>query len=799
MKMSLNWLLEFVETDLEPESLARRLTETGTEVEGMEKPCARFKGAVSARIEKLEIHPERKDLYVAEIETGTGKAVCVSAAPNLELHACVPYGPPGSVLADGTKIGKRDFDGIKSEGMMLSAEEIGLPDVADEFGILKLDPWTPPGKDIRKLLGLDDLVFDLSITPNRGDLLSIKGLAVEVAGIVPGSRLLQTKETFPSAGNWLGDFEGVRLEDPDCSLYVLGYADSVSIRPSPVSSRVRLCLAGMRPVSNIVDATNLVMLSTGQPLHAFDADLLPGKEITVRSARDGETIVTLDGKERSLTTEDLLITSGGVPIALAGVMGGLHTEINENTRVILIESANFDSIRVSRTSRRLSLPSEASYRYARIVDPQKAKPAVCEIFGLLSSWKAARPLGMVVEGSEGEKFPKTVPLEKKTLEKILLTDDQEMASGILKGLGFEEAAVQKSRKVYRVPSYRPDVSIEEDLVEEVARVWGYDKIPSRLPLGTREPGDRTDRIRCKEALRGVAMARGYVEVVTYSFISPEMLGKMGVVGADPRARALPLANPISRDQSVMRTLLAPGLLKAVESNLRSGWRRPIRLFEVGAVFLEDPSTELGVSEKLFIGGVACPGRDYPSPWGKEAVDDFFSVKGDVEALAASRGLDVRMVSHEEPFGHAGQTAAILLEGESIGYLCRIKPSLQEKLSIPEPVYLFEMDMEHLINGEPARFGEPFRYPAVYRDISLLAEKETPSEVVACDIRKEAAETLSELRLFDVYEGEGIPAGKRSLAFSLAYRSAERTLRDDEVDEAHERLRENLSRKGYVLR
>lgn len=799
MRVCLNWLREFVDFDLDAEGLARRLTETGTEIEAMDRPCPRFRGAVSARIEKLEVHPGRKDLNIAEVETGSGKAVCVSAAPNLELHSVVPYGPPGCVLADGAVLGKRDFHGVKSVGMMLSAEEIGLPELADEFGILKLDGTVPPGRDIRQILGLDDLVLDVSITPNRGDLLSVAGLAREVAGIAEGSRLLKTEGPWPAAEGWSGGFEGIGLEDPDCPLYALGYADTVSMEPSPLSARVRLCLSGMRPVSNIVDATNLVMLSTGQPLHAFDAELLPGKEITVRSARPGETLVTLDGKNRALTREDLLITSGGVPIALAGVMGGLDTEINEKTRSILIESANFDSIRVSRTSRRLSLPSEASYRYARIVDRRKAQAAVGEIFGLLSSWKAARPRGMIVEGAAGGPFVRTVALREKTLRKILLTGDMDLASGILGGLGFEEAEREEKRRVYRVPSYRPDVAIEEDLVEEVARVWGYDKIPSRLPPVTRGPGDRTDRIRCRQVLRDTAMARGYVEAVTYSFISPETLKKMGIAGDDPRAKAMPLANPISKDQSVMRTFLAPGIFNAVVSNLRTGWRGPIRIFEIGAVFIEDPDSELGVDEKLRIGGGVCPGRDPRSPWKEEGRDDFYSAKGDVEAFAASRGLDIHFGPHEEPFGHNGQTAAILRGRRPLGYLCRVKPSIQEAFSIPEPVFLFEMELEPFIGGEPARFGSPFRYPAVYRDISLLVARETPADAVKGDIRAAAAETLKELSLFDMYEGGGIPSDKRSLAFSLAYRSGERTLRDDEVDEAHERLRENLSRRGYILR
>ncbi|MEA3508718.1 MAG: phenylalanine--tRNA ligase subunit beta, partial [Synergistota bacterium] len=370
MLVSLNWLKELVDIDADPQVLARRLTDTGAEVEDTETPAPMFRGAVTARVESLEKHPAKGGLIVARVSAEGRKGVCVTAAANLAAGDLVPWGPPGCTLADGAVLGPRDFEGVVSDGMMLSADEIGFPDLAAEFGILRLDSDMPVGVDVRKVLGLDDVVFDVAITPNRGDLLSMTGMAREVYGVIADSKLKRYDLPVPGENRtWSVDFRGVTLSDPDCPVYGLGLTTGIRIAPSPVSVRMRLILAGMRPISNIVDATNLMMLMTGQPLHAFDADRLPAPEITVRSAKNGEKIVTLDEKERLLTEDDLVISSGGEAIGLAGVMGGANSEIWEGTRNVLLESAHFRGPRVSRTYRRLGLASEAAYRFARTVDP----------------------------------------------------------------------------------------------------------------------------------------------------------------------------------------------------------------------------------------------------------------------------------------------------------------------------------------------------------------------------------------------------------------------------------------------
>lgn len=795
MFVSLNWLKEFVEIPVDAQTLARRLTDTGSEVDGMEIPVPLFRGAITARVSSIRTHPTKPDLFVLSVDALEKKGICVTAARNLREGDIVPWGPPGCILADGTSISARDFDGIVSEGMVLSAEEIGLPEIADEFGILRMGPEYASGADVREVLGLNDTILELSITPNRGDLLSMTGIAREVFAVLPGSVLKPLDLKLPPKADLLSGFRGITLDDPGCPFYTLGVIDNVRIAPSPMSVRVRLVLAGMRPVSNVVDATNIVMLLLGQPLHAFDASGLPADEITVRSASEGEAILTLDGKSRVLDGSDLVITSGGQAVGLAGVMGGRESEIGADTKRVLLESAHFDSVRISRTSRKLGLPSEAAYRYSRYVDPFKAEPALAVTMNLMSSWGAGVPGGWISSGSPSGDG-REVTLSSAILEKIINNGDLDMATDILARLDITTRDSGPSTRSYSIPSSRVDISIEEDLVEEVARIRGYDKIEPALPPALHSTGDITDRMRAERSVRGTAMGRGYAEIITYSFISPASIAMLRIPDSDQRSASAGLSNPLSVENSVLRTTLAPGLIGAAQANIRSGWRGAIRMFETGMVFFSDGEE---VREQLKLGGCVCPGRDSRSPWGEQAVDDFHSVAADIEAICSSRGVGIRFVRGEEPFGHTGKTAHILAGERRVGYLLSLKPKIEVSLDLPAPMYLFEIDMDILIEGGGASFGEARRYPPVYRDIAILVREGVYSSDLLDLIGKLADPLLENVWLFDVYSGQGIPAGHRSLAFSLAYRDPEKTLRDDEVDGIHERLRVMLKEKGITLR
>ncbi len=799
MRISWKWLNEFCKIPLSPEEAAERLTLTGCEVESIERPCSALKGLIVGRIEKLRVHPERADLFVAELDLGGPRAQCVTAARNLKEGDFVPYGAPGSAIADGTVLGKREFDSVTSVGMMLSAEEIGLPWIAEEFGILRLPRALVPGEDLVKALGLDDCILEISITPNRGDLLSLMGLARECHGVIPGAVLERKELRPPQVGNQgTVAWDGLTLEDPGCPLYGLSFAPSVKIEPSPLETRIRLAFSGVRSINNIVDATNAVMLITGQPLHAFDLDRLPAREITVRGASEGERFRTLDGKEHVLADGDLLITSGGVPVALAGIMGGENSEITPETKSVAFESAFFEPLRVSRTARRLGMGTEASYRFSRGVDPSRVLPTLSCLAEFLWKETSQRVEEKVRVVSTRTWDNRRITLTRRKMHRILLWDDLDKASELLQRLDLREISGTAEERLFEIPTSRADLSIEEDLIEEVGRLKGYESVPSRIPPLLHGTGRVGEEVEAHRRIRVAAMSRGYLEIVTYSFINPRWVEWLRIPETDPRSRGFRLTNPISQDQSLMRTTLLPGLLQALQTNLRSGWKDPIRLFEVGRVFLPGIEGEEH-REILRMAGISWNGKERRLLHETCLKDDVLSLKADVLALCGSRGRTPGFSSGLEPFGHAGQTAQVTLEGKPCGYLTSIKPGILRELEIPAPVFAFELDIEPLLPEKGFRFGQVVRYPAVYRDISLIAPVGKPVASIEEDIRALGGDLLRGLVLFDLYQGTGIPDGTRSLAYSLAYGDPSRTLRDEEVDAIHDTLRRELAEKGYVLR
>jgi phenylalanyl-tRNA synthetase beta chain len=798
--ISWNMLNEALSIPASLEEAAERLTLTGCEVESIERPCALLKDVQVAVIEALEPHPEKESLFVARVRDGRGVATAVTAATNLSAGDKVPYGRPGSVMADGTALEARAFGQVTSEGMLLSADELGVPEAADEFGILRLPADAPVGADIARYLGLDDAILDLSITPDRGDLLSLLGVARELYGLFPEAEWKNNpagQTPAEGAAEWPIDFKGIYLPDERCGKYCLGMATGLKAGPSPLKTRIALTLLGMRPISNMVDASNIAMLVMGQPTHAFDAMRLPAPEITVRGAAAGESIKTLDGKHHDLEESDLLITSGGEPVGIAGVMGGEGSEILPLTETVLLEAASFDAISVSRTSRRLGIPSEAAFRFARTVDPALAETTLAYIANLLKEWGCAETAYVIKGASSGAAEERRVSLTKKNLKKILLTDDLDRADEILARFGLTRTASEEDSRTYSVPSWRPDINMEEDLIEEVGRVLGYNEtLPPSLPEVLYGRGDIGEITRLKGDVRKTLLSRGYVELVNYSFLSPSFIRLLRLPESDRRANPLELANPLSIEQSKMRTTLLPGLLRSLELAVQSGWRAPLRAFELGRVFL--PLDGGGWEEVERIAGLAYGGRDHRHPFGPGEADDLFSLKGDILALAQSRRADLHFERGEEPFGHKGQTARITWKEGGAGYLLRLKPSIEKELEC-SPVFAFELDLKPLEGERLPAFKEVPPFPPVYRDVSLVAPADRPMDEIVGEIRKEGGDLLRDARLFDIYSGKGIPEGHRSLAFTLAYRRDDRTLTDGEVDEVHARVRQKLQAGGYTLR
>ena len=823
--MIVSWqiLERFISVPASPEEAAQRLTMSGAEVEFVERPGAAIVGVLVARIDCLEKHPSKENLFVASLDTGKGKATCVTAATNLKAGDKVFYGAPGSSLPSGLELGVRDFDAVRSEGMMLSGAELGLPEVDITEGVLVLPTDAPLGADARTLYGIDDTLLDVSVTPNRGDLLSILGVARELRGLYPDAVLKtmpwKTSGEEKAEEKWPVEFGVISLPDTGCLNYHLGLAIDSVIAPSPLEVRVALARLGMRPISNVVDATNYVMLMLGQPLHAFDLNTLPKREITVRSAADGERIVTLDGKERVMTAKDMLITSGGEPIAIAGVIGGGQTGIADDTKTVVLESANFSARRVGYTSRRLGITSEAAFRFSRGVDPTLSAMAIDYALSLMSEWSGAR-IGYRKNSAFNE-LPKIEPvlLTKQKLHTYLLWSDMEESTKILEGYGIRHDKDHKSEKLetraFVPPTWRPDITIEEDLIEEIGRYRGYNDAPDLLPGDLPRRGTAGISTALAGKLRACAIARGYVEAVTYSFLPESFVSALYIPGDDPRANPLLLANPISQDWVAMRTTLLPGLLNGFKESIASGWRGPVRLFEIGRVFMRESPDSIKHNEPDVIAGLIYNGVDPRNPW-VETKEDFLSVKADVEALLQVAGYKAVMERGNEPFGHAGQTASIKLCGKKIGYLAKLSPSLERDLgsTSAEPIYVFEVNLSALGEAAPVGSMKPMYipaspFPAVFRDISMLAPREASHDDIIAEISVLASERfasgivpngfLDSVKLFDVYSGKGIPAERRSVAFSLSYRALDRTLNDEEVDRIHNSIRDALTQKGYNMR
>ena len=785
--MLVSWALlqEFININDTPQNVADRLTFSGSEVEGITYTAGKMKGIVAAKILTLK---QNGKYYVAELDTGEGVKVCVTSATNMRQGNTVLYAGEGAVLPDGTVMGTRDFAAVQSFGMMLSAEELGLHDVDDPAGLLILPDNVKPGVDATTLYHIGDIVLDVSITPNRGDLLSHIGMAREIHGLFPhfGLKSPDWLKPFVQADKWPENFGNISLHDKGCINYRLGLATGATIGNSPLTAKIDLAHLGMRPINNAVDVTNYIMLALGQPLHAFDLNTLPAREITVRPAVDGEHMITLDGKDRTLTARDMLITSGGEAVAIAGVMGGQQTGINADTTTIVIESASFSPIRVGYTSRRLGINSEAAFRFSRTVDPNLSNIALMAASTLMHEWCGAtvsyKPLC-----AENETYSaKPVRLTRRKLATYLSWDNFTEAAQILDGFGVK----QLNNEEFLPPSWRLDITIEEDLIEEIGRFKGYNDAPDEFPGELPRRADIGDNMRLSGFIRQFLTARGYTEVLTYSFLPEDFPQKLRLSDDDLRAHPLIIANPISREQIAMRTTLLPGLLSGLKVCVASGWREPVRAFEQGRVFLAG-------NEPEHLAGLVFNGKDDRSPTGDRS-DDFYSVKSDVEALIRARGYVPEFRAGSETFMHSGQIAHILIDGSVVGCMGRLKPAIEQELDATG-VYVFELDATGLAKSCKPVYTPSGQFPASLRDISLLVALDRPNSDVMADIRSACGSLLDGLRLFDVYTGQGIPEGYRSLAYTLSYRAQGRTLRDEEVDAEHTRLREALTAKGYTLR
>ncbi|HOG08037.1 MAG: phenylalanine--tRNA ligase subunit beta [Syntrophales bacterium] len=789
MLVSLRWLKDYVEMDLGPEALAERLTMAGLEVDAVTQAGPAFTNVVVAKILAVKPHPGADKLFLCDVTDGETTWPIVCGAPNTRAGILSPLARVGATIPGGYTIKSSVIRGERSEGMLCSEEELGIG--PDTSGILVLPEDLPLGLDLADALDLKDTVLDISITPNRADCLSIVGIAREVAALT-GRPLRYPEIRIAEAPRAAADVTSVTILDPDlCPRYTARVIEGVTIGPSPRWMRQRLEAVGLRSINNIVDITNFVMMELGQPLHAFDFRFLEEGRIVVRRSTEGEPFISLDEKERILKADTLMICDGRKPVAIAGIMGGLNSEVKEDTAMILLESAYFAPSSIRRSSRTLGMGTDAAFRFERGIDPEGVVRAADRAAQLMAELGGGQVLQGIIDC-----YPQTVPVAKdiplrlERINDILGTEvPAEAAAGILKALGMEVRGEADGTWRVTPPTYRVDVTREIDLIEEVARLWGYDHVPTTLPSAAAAPVRKAPKEHAADRIREVLTGAGYTELVNYSFISQTAPDWLGLAADDPRRRLVRISNPLTEDQSVMQTTLIWGLIQTMARNVRAG-AGDLKLFEIGRLFFAGAAGELPVERD----SIACllTGLRYDDQWHHPDVRvDFYDLKGVLEGLFRALKIDgIRFDSaNPEPFLHPGRACRIFVGGQAAGILGEVHPDLLERIDVKGRTVVCELDLDALTAATRAvsAFRGVSRFPAVARDVAFLVPRELESEALLGHIRETGEELLEKVQIFDVYDGERIEPGFKSLGLRFSYRKADKTLTDEEVQQVHTAL------------
>jgi len=790
MKVSLNWLKDYVDIQTQVKDLAHLLTMAGLEVEGVHSVGAGLEQVVVAEIVSVRKHPNADRLILVETKTGRGTLPIVCGATNIRAGQRVPLALVGARLPNGVEIKKSKIRGETSEGMLCSEIELALGQ--DASGIMILPPETPLGMSLGEALEIKDTVLDISITPNRPDCLCVMGVAREIAA------LTRQKMRYPrlALSDGQGDIEqrtSVTILDPDlCPRYVARMIEGVTIGPAPAWMKNRLEKVGIRSINNVVDVTNYVMMERGQPLHAFDFDLLEKGRIVVRRAKQGETFVTLDGVERRLDPHMLMICDGVKPVAIAGVMGGLNSEIRENTQTVLLESAYFSPMGNRRTALELGLETEAAYRFGRGIDHGGTLSAANRAAELIQALAGGKIIEGVIDAHPAPIAPRSILLSVPKTNQILGT---EIAAEVMQA-HLEALELQVERggpHLLRVipPSFRGDLEREIDLVEEIARMNGYEKIPVTLPKGPPAVSseEKNNEPIVEKRVMDVLLHHGYHEVINYSFTSPASLEGLALPAKDPRRRHLRIVNPLSEDLAVLRTSLIPGLLETARYNM--AWKNSnLRIFELKRVFLPQEDERLPMERKGLTG--LATGFDRDPEWSSSPRPvDFYDVKGCIEDLLETLQIQGARFDRAEdvPYLHPGKALRVFVGEEALGVLGEVHPRAMDQYEIPGKAYLFEMDFQQMVKWtqEKRRWMPLPKFPVVYRDLSLVIDDGVEAGRVIMAIQDLHHPLIDEVSLFDVYRGTQVPAGKKGVSYRIRYQSKDRTLTDEEVNQDHDKV------------
>jgi phenylalanyl-tRNA synthetase beta chain len=788
MRVPLSWLAEHVDVDVPAATLAEKLTFAGIEVETIHRVGDDLAGIVTARVLEITQHPGADRLVLVRVDAGGEDRSVVCGARNFAPGDVVPWAAPGAKLPGGVEIGRRTVRGAVSDGMLASARELGVFD--DHSGILVLPPDTPVGVDAVEAVGLRDSVLDLKTAPNRGDVLSMRGVAREAA-LVLGNDLKPLDLAVPETGPPAGELASVAVEDAEgCPLYAARVIQGLdAARPAPLWMARRLYLYGQRPLGAVVDVTNYLLLDQGQPLHAFDLDRVPGRRIVVRRAVGGETLRTLDGRERRLTPEDTVITSGAEVLALAGIMGGEDSEVRTDTTNVLLESAHFPPAIVRRTMRRLGMSTEGGQRWARGVDPAGAEPVCDQAARLMARLAGGTVAAGRLRAGPGVPERETIRLDwTRSSARLGAPADPEFAAGHLRAVGCRTEVTDRRTVSAVPPSWRFDLELWADLEEEVARRWGYDQIPATLPGAT--GGRLTDTQRLRRQAREVLAGMGVTEVQTSPFLSQADLERLGLPAGDPRRQTLRVANPLSEEQPELRTTLLPGLAEVARRNLAKGLDG-VAVYELGAVFLPNPDPDAVLPAEprtlgILLAGQAPAGRhdDPRRPF------DFADVKGVVEGLLSALGVPGAGFRAEEPPPyHPGRCAAVLLGDEPVGVLGQLHPRVAAACELPAAAFAAELELDPLLTAVPRMrpAATPSPYPELSFDVAFLVPPGVTAAALEAVLREAGGDLLARLALFDAYQGPPLPAGHRNLAYRVALQAGDRTLTDADGAAVRDRM------------
>lgn len=782
------WLKDYVDIPNDIHKFERMMTLSGTMVEGYEYRAEHLNNIVAAKVTQIQRHPDSDHMWICTLDDNENTYTIVTGAQNVKNGDIVPLARNNSVIAGGKKIKTSVLRGVESQGMLCSAQELGINSSLvpkhSENGIYILPEDTKVGEDIKTVLGLDDYIVEFELTNNRQDCNSVLGIAYE-ASATQHKKFDFPKYEFTSQTNDIDNYLTVEVKNYDiCPRYTAKMLKIKKIEPSPMWMQICLMGAGVRPINNIVDVSNFVMLEIGQPLHTFDYDKIAGHKIIVANANEGDEFVTLDGTSHTLTSDYLMINDENGPIAIAGVMGGGNSDIDENSKFVVIESANFNGVSIRNTAKKLGMRTEASAHYEKGISVNLTKYAADRAASLMVEIGAAEYIDGVIDVYENLPEPKQLSIDINWYNKFIglnLTIDE--AASYLNDLGFEPVISENIINV-TVPRFRQDINIKEDLAEEITRMYGYANIPMTRLESSNYISEENSYYRAKQEIKKLLINAGGCDTLTYAFISPNAIEDLNLAQDDIRNYPMTLINPLGTENSVMRTCMAPSILETLKLNYNKK-NKPQLMFELASIYLKNESKEElpEFIEKISLG-------KYNS--------DFYELKSILNYLFDSLKINnIEYIRAEETFLHPGRSAYVLLNGENIGYIGQIHPYLAKKYEICDETIIAELSLKPIIDTSSSieiKVMPPAKYPSVERDLALLADDEVLANTITKVIKEFGGEYLINCEVFDVYRSEALGTGKKSIAFNLLFRSETSTLHDEDVDGAIANILKGLKEK-----